>query len=677
MALYNAAWALVLLPVAAVAVSFLAETPRRAAQICFIGSVLAFLLSAVLLGARLTHALQPPFESVLTFFSMSPTENAVFASRFQAQVGVEVDSLSATFAFAMSFIVMLVQGYAVTTLRNEDGYRRFFWASSGLAFATLGLVLSPNLFDTLLTWGLGSAAVYIVAALWWERADGAAPARRALLALYTADIALLLTVAFVFVKFGATASSIAGPAGGTSADPLAFDSLTPLAQGVTTGHVFGAGIRSLAVMAAMIVFAGAVRAAQAPFHTWLTGTATSPVPSIAIIVSTSGFGGAYLIARAYPLILAPLHALSVVAFTGAVTAVFCALMCLAQRDVLRLAVLWGIAQLGLVLVALGTGGYGQGLFVLFTSLLFTTLLVLAAGNLVRVYRTRNIHEMGGVRLRMRTTSAALLVWAGGAGGLSLATYYALSSVFENAKPAGPAVGGVTRVAVAVLVVIAAGLIAAAAARLLWHVFPGAPERRRGFQPERVAEVEGSLRLVTRLCGVGAIASVLVGLPGLNPVHSGSLRIPGLTFTRFVYEYSRPILPVDYLALVVCLAAGAIGVAAAAYALAPSRRVASAGLVARADPLARLITRGFELERLGQRVGAPFVAAGGFVSRFDDSITETFADLVAQGSLQASGLVGRLRSSRTQLYLAGGVTVAAVLALLSILAATGHFWIHSL
>jgi hypothetical protein len=278
---------------------------------------------------------------------------------------------------------------------------------------------------------------------------------------------------------------------------------------------------------------------------------------------------------------------------------------------------------------------------------------------------------------MRTTSAALLVWAGGAAGLSLATYYALSSVFENAKPAGPAVGGVTRVVVALLVVVASGLIAASAARLLWHVLPGEPERRRGFQPERVAEVGGSLRLVTRLSGVGAIASVLVGLPGLNPVHSGSLRIPGLTFTRFVYEYARPILPVDYLALVVCLVAGAIGVAAAGYALAPSRRETSARLVDRTEPLARLITRGFELERLSHRVGAPFIAAGGFVSRFDDSITETLADLVAQGSLQASDLVGRLRSSRTQVYLAGGVTVAALLALLSILAATGHFWIHSL
>jgi hypothetical protein len=39
-------------------------------------------------------------------------------------------------------------------------------------------------------------------------------------------------------------------------------------------------------------------------------------------------------------------------------------------------------------------------------------------------------------------------------------------------------------------------------------------------------------------------------------------------------------------------------------------------------------------------------------------------------------VWRLRTSRVNLYLAGAMTVVAVLALLAVLAATGHFWIHT-
>ncbi|MBV8529581.1 MAG: hypothetical protein JOZ75_14815, partial [Candidatus Dormibacteraeota bacterium] len=52
-------------------------------------------------------------------------------------------------------------------------------------------------------------------------------------------------------------------------------------------------------------------------------------------------------------------------------------------------------------------------------------------------------------------------------------------------------------------------------------------------------------------------------------------------------------------------------------------------------------------------------------------------LATQGAAQGSALLTRLRSAKTSLYLAGGLTAAGVLALLSILAATGHLWIHSL
>ncbi|MBV8527573.1 MAG: hypothetical protein JOZ75_04600, partial [Candidatus Dormibacteraeota bacterium] len=611
MAVYNIVWAIVLLPFAGAIVSFLAETQRRAAQTCFVTTVAAFLLSAVVLGARLTHAQQPSFISLLPFFQLTPTENTQFAARYTAQLGVLVDSLSATFAFVLTFVLAVVQGYALASLRSEPGLRRFFWASSVLAATMVGLVYSPNLFQTLLMWSLASAAVYVIAAFWWSRADAATPARRAFLAIYVADVALLLGLVFIFGKFGLFSSTVPAPPGQPAADPFGFDQFTRNAMAVTHGLVAGAGIRTLAVLAAVLIFAAVVRAAQGPFHVWLADNVTSPIPAIALIATTAGFGGAYLIARAYPLLLPPLHAISAIALTGAVTALFAAAVALAQRDLLRVAVLMAVAQFGLVFAALGVGGYGQGLFVLFTSLLFTTLFVFAAGNLVRVYRTRNIHEMGGALHRMRTTATALLVWAGGTAGLSLATYYTLSSVFENAKPSGPAVGSLTRVVVAVLVVVAAGLIAAAAARVLFYVLPGEPARRRGFQPDRIGEAEPGVRFLTRLTTAGAVIAVLAGLPGVGR----------FTFTRFVFEYTQPVLPVDWFGLLLCLVAGGAGAALAWMFFAPARRAAAAPLIARAEPLTHLVTRDFDLERSAHRLGAPFLAAGEFVSRFDANVTE--------------------------------------------------------
>lgn len=667
MGIYNIAWAVVALPLFGAAVSFLAESPRRSAQTCFVSTVLAFLCAAVVLVARVLHPAQPPFETVLTFLSMSPPENSVFATRLQGQVGIHVDALSASFGLALAFILATVQAYALTTLRGDAGYRRFFWVSCVLAFATLGLVFSPTLFGTLLMWMLLSVTSYLLVAHWWDRGDAAAPGRRAYLVLYAADLALLLAVAVLFDKFGVYSSQLPAPAGQPVVDPLGFDQLTRMTHGVLQGAVHGAGLRSLAVMATILILAAAVRAAQVPFHVWLTETATSPVPSLALVVAGAGLAGAYLVARVYPLLLPPLHAISALALTGAVTAVVAAAVCLAQRDILRIAVFSGIAQFGLVMAALGTGGFGQGMFVLMTSVLFTTLFVLAAGNLVRVYRTRSLDEISGVRARMRVTTAALVTWAAGTAGLSLGTYYTLSSAFANAKPTGPAVGSVTRIAVSLLVVVAAGLMAVYATRLVAHVLPGEPVRRRGFQPERVTEVERSLRVTTVAGVLAAVVAVAVGLPGVQR----------FTFTRFVYEYSQPTLPVDGWALLICLGAGVIGATLTALALAPAWREATQAIAARAAPVTEAGAHGFYLERYAHRLGTPFLAAAGFVRRFDDGVTEALADLAGEVAAAASGLGVRLRDARTPLYVAGGLAVAAILALLSVLAATGHLWMQAL
>ncbi|MGH7748091.1 MAG: proton-conducting transporter membrane subunit, partial [Candidatus Dormibacteria bacterium] len=223
MAVYYIVWAIVLLPLAGAIFSFLAETQRRAAQTCFVTTILAFLLAAVVLGARLTHAQQPPFISLIPFFQLTPTENTQFAARFAAEIGVLVDSLSATFAFAVTLVLAVVQGYALTSLRSEAGLRRFFWASSVLAAAMVGLVYSPNLFQTLLMWSLASAAVYAIAAFWWNRADAAAPARRAFITTQVADVALLLALVFVVDKFGVYSATVPAPPGQPAADPLGFD----------------------------------------------------------------------------------------------------------------------------------------------------------------------------------------------------------------------------------------------------------------------------------------------------------------------------------------------------------------------------------------------------------------------------------------------------------------------
>src|ERR1700689_1755508 len=202
MSIYNAAWAIPLLPLLGALGSLGVETQRRAAQLCVFFTSLSFVVAAIILGVRLTHAPASPFVSLLTFFAMTPPEGATFTTQFTAQVGVQVDALSASFAAAIAFATVVIQAYAVNAMRGAHGVRRFFCASSVLAFCTTGFVLSPNLFDSLILWVGASATLYVLLSLTWQQAETARRAMRAMVVLTAGDIALTLGVVFTWIKFG-------------------------------------------------------------------------------------------------------------------------------------------------------------------------------------------------------------------------------------------------------------------------------------------------------------------------------------------------------------------------------------------------------------------------------------------------------------------------------------------
>ena len=674
MSIYNAAWGIPLLFLLGAGLSFGVETPRRAAQACAVFTGISFVVAAVILGVRLTHAPQAPFISLLTFFTMTPPEGSLFATQFQAQVGIQIDALSASFAAAIAFATLMIQTYALTAMRGEAGFRRFFWASSVLGFGTTGFVLSPNLFDSLIMWGAATAAVYILVSLAWHRADTIVNALRIMVVLTAGDIALTLGVVFTWIKFGVFSSLLAAPTGQDIADPFSWNVIS---QGVIeTLHkaVASAGPRAIAVMGIVFVVAAVLRAAQFPFHVWLTDAAESAIPVLALVAATVAPLGLFLLARVYPILASSPHVLAAVALVGGVSSVLTAGIGIGQRNIRRIAVCAVASELGLGLAALGMGGFSPGVFIAFTSVFTSTLLILAVGNVARVYKTEDITEMGGAWTKLRTTITALGAWALLAGGLGLSSYYALSSTFSGIDPAGGVFSATERTVVTVLVIVAAAAGALLAGRVLITVAGGAVTRRRGFQHDRITDVEPGLRRPLWLALVAAISAVLVGIPGLQPFNLGG-RIAGLTFTRFVF-YGDHHQAIDFnaVALLVALLALAAGIGVAVFLYSPSRR-AAVRTGAAPWPM-RLLEQGFYVEWLTQAAAAPLLAVSGRVSDFDGQVTAPLAVSVGESvDLAATGL-GSFRNARLGRYLAGALVVIAILVLLSVLAATGNLWVHT-
>jgi NADH-quinone oxidoreductase subunit L len=97
-------------------------------------------------------------------------------------------------------------------------------------------------------------------------------------------------------------------------------------------------------------------------------------------------------------------ALTVVTWVGASTAVFAALIAVAQNDIKRILAYSTISQLGYMMAGLGMGGVAVGMFHLITHAFFKALLFLGAGSVIHgCHDEQDIRKMGGLRADMPLT----------------------------------------------------------------------------------------------------------------------------------------------------------------------------------------------------------------------------------------------------------------------------------
>jgi NADH-quinone oxidoreductase subunit L len=100
----------------------------------------------------------------------------------------------------------------------------------------------------------------------------------------------------------------------------------------------------------------------------------------------------------------PVHALTVVAFVGAITALMGALIAVAQNDIKRVLAYSTVSQLGYMMLALGVGSWTAAIFHLLTHAFFKALLFLGAGSVIHAaHHEQDIRSLGGLAPKMKVT----------------------------------------------------------------------------------------------------------------------------------------------------------------------------------------------------------------------------------------------------------------------------------
>ncbi|MEA2984500.1 MAG: NADH-quinone oxidoreductase subunit, partial [Alphaproteobacteria bacterium] len=408
------------------------------------------------------------------------------------RMGYYIDAPVALMLAMVTLASLCIHIFSSGYMAEDKRYSRFFSFISLFTAAMLGMVMADNLLLFFICWELMGLCSYLLIGFWFFRPSAYRAARKAFITTRIGDVGMMLGLFYLYREAGS------------------------LTFGTGEGQIFNAAFlehihsttNSLGILVAtgiaLLIFLGTVgKSAQFPLHVWLPDAMEGPTPVSALIhAATMVAAGVFLVARTYPIFLAG-SALQVVAVVGAFTAVFAALIAVAQFDIKRILAYSTLSQLGFMIAALGIGGWVAGLFHLLTHAFFKALLFLGSGSVIHgmeatvghdPVKAQDIRNMGNLRRYMPATWITYMIgYLALAGVPPLAGFWSKDEILADAFNAGFKQGSILGMVVYLALSFAAFLTAFYMTRqivvVFWGSFRGMDPRPADTQPSEKVAVE--------------------------------------------------------------------------------------------------------------------------------------------------------------------------------------------
>ncbi|MGI5862612.1 MAG: NADH-quinone oxidoreductase subunit L [Myxococcales bacterium] len=460
-----------------------------------------------------------------------------------------VDHLNAVLALVVTGVGLLIHVYSTEYMAEDKDYARYFAYLNLFVGFMLILVLANDLVLMFVGWeGVGLCS-YLLIGFWYDDDAKALAGRKAFVVNRVGDFGFLIGLFTLLALFGTTSiqplgagsDSLAGAVRALGPERLGAAVPGPLAA---LGLTYGEAI----TLACLCLFLGATgKSAQFPLYVWLPDAMAGPTPVSALIhAATMVTAGVYMIARLSFLFALSTTAMAVIAAVGAFTALFAALMGFAQNDIKKVLAYSTVSQLGFMVLAVGVGAWWQAIFHLVTHAFFKACLFLGAGSVILAcHHEQDIRKMGGLRKRMKSTSATFLIATLAITGVApLSGFFSKDAILHFAHAAAPTgLAGVAQVAYFVGSLAALGT-AFYMFRLYFLVFEGEP---RSEQAAHATERGPAVTVPLWTLGVLSIVALVWGWPwapfGMM-TRSGSREPLFQNFTSPVFRLANRILGVD-------------------------------------------------------------------------------------------------------------------------------------
>jgi NADH-quinone oxidoreductase subunit L len=332
-----------------------------------------------------------------------------FTDSLSIDLGVVLDPISVMMLVVITFISSMVHIYSLNYMHGEERFTMYYAYLSLFTFSMLGLVVAANIFQMYIFWELVGVSSFLLIGFYFTKDSAIAAAKKAFIVTRFADLGFLIGI--MVLGFGANS----------------FDFFEIIKRFTTPGTpeliaMTGTGFLSISALTwgLMLVFVGgAGKSAMFPLHIWLPDAMEGPTPVSALIhAATMVVAGVFLVARLFPVfaISAP-EALTVIAYIGAFTALFAAIIACTQTDIKRVLAYSTVSQIAFMMFALGVAGWGEGkdegftasMFHLFTHAFFKACLFLGSGAVIHAIHSNEMKDMGGLRKKLPITHITFLV----------------------------------------------------------------------------------------------------------------------------------------------------------------------------------------------------------------------------------------------------------------------------
>ena len=354
-------------------------------------------------------------------------------------LGILLDPISVMMLVVITTVSFMVNIYSTSYMHGEKGFQRYYAFLSLFTFSMLGLVVATNIFQMYLFWELVGVSSYLLIGFYYTKPSAVAASKKAFIVTRFADLGFLVGILFLSFYTKTFDFGIL-----TSGDASVFAS--------TTGVSFmGLSVMSWAM--GLIFIGGAGKSAMFPLHIWLPDAMEGPTPVSALIhAATMVVAGVFLVARLFPVyvVYAP-EVLHGIAYIGAFTSLFAAVIACVQTDIKRVLAFSTISQIGFMMVGLGVSGYGEheglgymaSMFHLFTHAMFKALLFLGAGSVIHAVHSNEMNHMGGLRKYMPITHYTFLIACLAIAGIPFFSgFYSKDEILAATFEFSPYLGGV-------------------------------------------------------------------------------------------------------------------------------------------------------------------------------------------------------------------------------------------